>query len=125
MNETVQLTLDSKLVEELKQATSQDGTSIDSIFADLALQYLREARDKKLQTEFERYQAMHAELKGKYLGQHVAIFEGRLIDFDLDPMTLDRRIEQRFGQAPILITQVAEKPIREFLVRRPRLVRSR
>ena len=124
MNETVQLTLDSKLVEELKQATSQDGTSIDSVFADLALQYLREARDKKLQTEFERYQAMHAELKEKYLSQHVAIFEGRLVDHDSDVTEMVIRVRQRFGRAPVLITQVDEKPMREFWIRSPRLVRS-
>jgi hypothetical protein len=124
MNTTIQVTLDAKLTEELQKTIAQQGESIEHVFADAARKYLRDVREKKLQAEFERYQTMHAKLKEKYLGQHVAIYQGRLIDHDTDPIALVRRVDQRFGQAPVLITQVGEKPIREFLVRRPRLVRS-
>jgi hypothetical protein len=81
-------------------------------------QSLREVHEQQLRAESARYQAMHAELKGKYLAQHVAIYEGRLIDHDTDAMTLVRRVEKQHGQAPVFITQVDNKPIREFLVRR-------
>ena len=124
MNETIQVTLDSNLIEELKQTTARAGVSVESVFADLAQQYLREARDQKLQAEFERYQALHAELRAEYLDQHVAIYEGQLVDHDTDVSALLKRVRARFGRAPVLITQVGEKPMREFVIRSPRLVRS-
>ncbi len=123
MNETIQVTLDSKLVEELRQTTAQQGVSVESVVADLAQQYLREVREKKLQKESEHYLAMHTQLKEKYLGQHIAIHEGQLVDHDSDVTALIKRLRQRYGRTPIFVAQIDEKPIREFVIRSPRLVR--
>lgn len=122
MTTTIEVPLDPDLVEALRQITAEQGVSLKSVLSDLVRNYVREARREKIGAESERFQAMHAELKKKYLGQHVAVHEGQVVDHDSDPRALVRRIRQRFGRAPILVTQVEEKPVREFVIRSPRLV---
>ncbi len=119
-----QVPLDAKLAESLRQAAIQQGANLEDVLNDLVQKYLREVRREKLRVEFEHYQAMHAELKPSYFGQHVAIHEGKLVDHDLDPAALVRRVRERFGRIPVLITQVEDEPIQEYVIRSPRLVRS-
>ena len=123
MDTTIQIKLDTELAESLKQVSAQEGVSVDAAIQELARKYIREARDKIINREFEHYVAKHADLKAKYLGQHVAIHNGEVVDHGDDAMALVRRVRQRFGQTPILVTQVEEKPIPEFIIRSPRLVR--
>ena len=119
-----QVPMDAKLAESLQQVAAERGKPLEAVMNDLARKYLREARREVIKAEFEHYLAMHTELKAKYLGQHVAIHEGRLIDHDSDPMALAHRVRQRYGYIPILITQVSEQPRHEYVIRSPRLVRS-
>ncbi len=97
------------------------GASVEDVMNNLVRQYLREVRHEKLLVEFEHYQAMHAELKAKYLNQHVAIHDGQLVDVDADANVLLRRVRDRFGDTPVLIMQVEDEPIREYVFRSPRL----
>jgi hypothetical protein len=119
-----QVPLDAKLAESLRQAAAEQGTNLEDVLNELVEKYLREVRRENLRIEFEHYASMHAELKASYLGQHVAIYEGRLVDHDPDASALVRRIRQRFGRAHVLITQVEDEPIPEYMIRSPRLVRS-
>ena len=125
MNTTIQVTLDAELASSLKETSEQQGLNVEAVLVDFARQYVREARRKKLQAEFANYQRMHPQLKTQYLGQHVAIYEGRVIDDDADALALAQRIRRRFGHIPILIIQVSEQPLREFVIRSPRLVEVR
>jgi hypothetical protein len=119
-----QIHMDAKLAESLQQAAEQRGANVEEVMNDLARKYVREARREKIRLEFESYQKMHTELKAKYLGQHVAIYSGQLIDHDADVSALVKRIRQQYGREPVLITQVHEQAVREFVIRSPRLVRS-
>ena len=114
MHATIQVTLDSELVEALKEATAQQGTDLEAVFETLARQYLREARRKKIRDEFEQYLVLHAELKAKHLGQHVAIHGGQMVDHDPDPVALVERVRLRFGRVPILFTRVTDEPAGEY-----------
>lgn len=116
-----QISLDANLVESLRQIAAEQGKTLDQVFDDLAQQYIRQARREKIHREQEAYLAMHAELKEKYLGQHVAIHEGKLVDVDPDAGVLLQRVRQRFGRAPVMICEVREQPIPEFVIRSPRL----
>ena len=116
MNATIQVTLDSELVEALKQTTEQQGTDVGAVIETLARQYVREARRQKIRAEFEKYRAMHGELKAKYLGQHVAIHDGQVVDHDADPTALVQRVRVRFGRIPVLVTQVEEESVQEYVI---------
>jgi len=122
MTSTVDVALDAELYESLKKATSEQGTNPEIVLNDLTRQYLRDVRRRKIDEESQAYQAMHPGLKQDYFGQHVAIHNGQLVDHDADAMTLLRRIRQRFGRLPVLITQVEEEPVREYVIHSTQLV---
>lgn len=77
--------------------------------------------DPALQREMQAYIAMHPKLKKTHLGQHVAIYEGRLIDFDQDYDTLTRRIDTQYPEQFVWVSTVEEEPIKTFVFRSPRL----
>ncbi len=124
MNTTIQVTLDSELVEALKQTTEQQGTNVEAVMERLARQYVREARRRKIRAEFEKYRARHGELKAQYLGQHIAFHDGQVVDHDADPTALVQRVRQRFGRLPILFTHVEETPIQEYTIHSTQLTQS-
>lgn len=119
-----QVPMDAKLAQSLQRVADERGASVEDVMNNLVRQYLREVRHEKILAEFEYYQAMHAELKTKYLNQHVAIHDGQLVDVDTDVNALLRRVRERFGDTPVLITQVEEEPVREYVIRSPRLMVS-
>ncbi|MCI0474884.1 MAG: hypothetical protein L0Y55_01435 [Anaerolineales bacterium] len=118
-----QVSLDSNLVESLRQIAAEKGKTLDQVFDDLAQQFLRAEREARLQREQAAYRILHPELKIKYLGESVAIYNSALIDHDADVMALVRRVRQRFGNAPVLFCEVEEEPERVYVIRSPRLER--
>jgi len=121
MQAVLNIKLDVELVENLERATAAQGVTIDQVMDELARKYLAAARRQAIDREFERYQALHAELKTKFLGENVAIYQGQLVDHDPDAMELVRRVHQQFGSAPVLVTLVRENAVQEFIVKSPRL----
>jgi hypothetical protein len=119
-----QVSLDANIVESLRQVAAEKGMTLDQVLGESAQEYIRQARRIKLRREQEAYRAMHAELKQKYLGQSVAIYNGELVDHDADALALLRRIRQQFGSAPVLFCEVEDKPDKEYVIRSPRLEKS-
>ena len=124
MTSIAQVPLDSELAESLREIANKQGQSFERVLDDLVWQYVRQARREKISHECRYYERMHSTLKEEYLGQHVAIHEGQLVDHDVDPMALAQRIRERYGRIPVLVTRVSEEPFPEFSIRRPRLVQS-
>ena len=119
-----QIPIDSDLVASLEEVAQQQGESVEDVVAGLVQQYLRQARREKIRQETEWYQKMHTELKKTYLGQQVAIHKRQVVDHDEDITALVQRVRQKYGRIPILITQVHDKPVPEFIIRRPQLLQS-
>ena len=124
MTSTIQVPLNPDLAESLREIADKQGQSLENVLDDLVRQYVRQARREKISRECRHYERMHSILKEEYLGQHVAIHEGQLVDHDVDPMVLSQRIRERYGRVPVLVTRVSEEPFPEFSIRRPRLVQS-
>ena len=83
-----------------------------------------EQQAEKIAQEQGAYEAQHATLYHKFVGQFIAIHEGTVVDHDVARVTLSRRIRATYGKQPILITPVLAKPQRVFRVSRPRLIKS-
>lgn len=109
------------LLEPLRQQAEQQGISLDDFVNTLLSQHLTQTRREKLLAEFEIFQAQHATLRARYLGEYVAMREGQVIDHDLDCRALHLRVRSYYGRAPILIAQVTDKPVQEIIIRSPRL----
>lgn len=122
MNTTIQLTMDAELVETLERTTTAQGVALNQVMADLARKYVAEARRKAIAREFEAYKDMHATLVKKYLGEHVAVYEGKLIDHDSDATQLVKRVHEQYGRAPILFVQVEPSPEPELITHSTHIV---
>ncbi len=71
--------------------------------------------------EMEAYIALHPALKANYMGQHVAILDGQLIDHDSDPAALYERIAARYPDRFVWLTAVEEEPLATVKFRSPRI----
>ena len=73
-----------------------------------------EERQSAMRREEAAYQAMHDELYENYPGQHVAIFQGQLVDRDEDSVALYRRIRQKYPGEFVLMTPVRREPVETY-----------
>lgn len=56
---------------------------------------------------------MHDELLKKYQGQHVALYQGQVVDHDEDASRLERRVREQFNWVPVLVAPVRPGPRRD------------
>jgi len=107
------------LRETLEKSAEQESRSVDEIVNEAVGLYLRERQRAKLDKEISAYEAMHAELRLKYLGQWVAMHDQELVDHDPDGSALYQRIRAKYGKTSVLIRQVMQQPIEEVWIRTP------
>jgi hypothetical protein len=77
-------------------------------------------QEEAMERERQAYIAMHPKLKKKYLGKHVAIFGGQLVDQDDDYAALYARIDKKYPNEFVWLTTVREEPIRTATLFSPR-----
>jgi hypothetical protein len=80
--------------------------------------------DNEVEREKAAYFALHQVLWQKYPGQHVAIYNGELVDHDTDGVALSKRVYQRYPDQFVLIRQVEQEPDRVLYFRSPRFEAS-
>jgi hypothetical protein len=111
------------LVEELEQVAAAQNTTPEELLNKAVSQFLYKVALEKMKAETAAYERMHAQLVKDHLGEHVAIHNGELVDYDRDLLALRKRIRQRFGRMPILLREVTpERKLRELIIRRPQLM---
>ena len=99
-----------------------DRTQPAERIVEMAVQlYLDKLDADAIHVETEAFWAMHAELVTQYVNQHVAIYGSEVVDHDPDARRLEARIRERFGAAPVLITQVTPQARRDLRWRGGRL----
>jgi len=96
------------LYERVQIAAQECQASVDDLFAWAIRRYLWNLDRRKISAESQVYRQRHAELKDRYLGQYIAMHNGQVVDHDPDFQTLYRRIRQRFGRTPVMITLVED-----------------
>ena len=82
-----------------------------------------EAIDAAADREMNAYIAMHPELRARFLGKHVAVYEGQLVDMDDDYEALYLRIDKKYPDQYVWLTTVREEPIPTLIFRSPRILR--
>jgi hypothetical protein len=60
------------------------------------LAYPSHPNREAMRNEINAYHRMHASLVSTYLGQYVAVFEGKVVDHDTDPIALPKRMKTTF-----------------------------
>ena len=109
---------------ELVPVAAQEDKNVEELVNEVLRRYLWEARERQMDREMEAYRAMHTELKQRFQGQYLAIYNRAVIDSDADRITLSKRVRQQYGHAVVFITQVAQEPERELMMRSPRFERG-
>ncbi|MEI2611762.1 MAG: DUF5678 domain-containing protein [Candidatus Promineifilaceae bacterium] len=84
---------------------------------------VEEEIDAAADREMNAYIAMHPELKAKFLGKHVAVHGGQLVDMDDDYEALYLRIDKKYPDQYVWLTTVREEPIPTLTFRSPRILR--
>lgn len=131
MSAEVSVTLSKALSARVRQFAQQQQEEIVAVVERLLNEALPESLaaadwldlsepDEGADAEMQAYLAMHPWLKEHYLGKHVAIYHGQLVDVDEDFDALFDRIDQAYPNQFVWISKVGEEPIETFTIRSPR-----
>ena len=75
----------------------------------------------RISAEAQNWYARPDRDRQPYLGQHVAVLAGQVVDYDADRIALYQRIQKKYPDTPVLITTAEARRPREFLVLSPHL----
>ncbi len=80
------------------------------------------AWQRDIEQESDAFKRLHPELLKTMPGEFAAIYQGQLVDHDVDQMVLFQRIETAYPGQPVLIRQVRPEVEQTIMVRSPRVV---
>ncbi|MCL4871866.1 MAG: hypothetical protein KJ063_23145 [Anaerolineae bacterium] len=75
--------------------------------------------DPDVEREKAAYIRLFPQLHKQYYGHYVAVHQGQLVDHDIDYGTLVERIEERYPDVFVWLTQVEDEPIGTMTIRSP------
>ena len=78
-------------------------------------------KNEMLLREQKAFEAIHVDLLANYLGQYVAMMDGKVIDHDQNQYELWLRIDKSFRDMPVLIKPVLSDPVERYMRRSPRI----
>lgn len=111
--------------QKLAQSRQEDVKEVIVAVLDEGLPPSEEtATDDAANREMAAYIALHPQLKKDFFGKHVAILNGKLIDYDDDFAALYQRIDQKYPDTFVWLTTVREEPIQTLYFRSPRFIKD-
>ena len=102
------VTVAPELYQRIEQAAEQQHLKAEEVLGEALRQYLWELDRRQISEEAQRYRQQYAALKLQYLGQHIAMLNGQVVDHDVDFLALRQRIRQHYGPRPVMMTYVDE-----------------
>ncbi len=109
------------LVWQVERLADRITQPVEHVLELAVRRYFDVMEQETIHDETEAFWAMHAQLRGQYAGQYVAVYRGSVVDHDGDVSRLERRMRERFGLLPVLIAPVEPAPSRELQWRGGRL----
>jgi plasmid stability protein len=77
--------------------------------------------EDKIRREAEAWRTQAQAERSRYLGEFVAVHEGRVVDHDPDRRQLYLRVREKWGTIPILITSAEASAPREYRILSPQI----
>jgi hypothetical protein len=113
MKKQIKLSLPEAVYEQAISIADATKQPLDKVFEDALEQVFSrfpqyEKHDEMAQ-EVEAYKAMHPSLVDTYLGQYVAVFQGKVIDYDGDVVSLSQRINASLPNQIVLFAGWSQK----------------
>lgn len=127
MDKQITLSIPESMYDQIAQLAQVRRRPIADIVTETILQslpniYVHPDR-AAMQRESAAFHALITELQASYAGQFVAIHQGKVIDHDIDPVALVKRINRDYSDQVVLIKQVTRQPAETLRFRSPRLTR--
>jgi predicted transcriptional regulator len=102
------------LIKRVEALASEGTQPAEQILEEAVRTYLDEIERQAIQAETQAFWAMHEELLQSYPGEHVALYQGQVVDHDASAASLEKRVRERFGILPVLIAPVRPGPRRDL-----------
>jgi hypothetical protein len=116
MVEQVTISIPQTLYRRARDLARNRNRPVDDVLAELLDQALPpdengeiDDEETAVKQEMQAYIILHPMLKEKYLGQHVAIYGGKLIDADPDYGELYQRIDAQYPDQFVWLATVEEE----------------
>ncbi len=133
MSATVTLTFPDQFYERAKQLARQRHLELEPLLVDeitkvilaktesedYESEELTYEPDAAVEQEKAAYTALFPFLRQHYLGKHVAIYHGKLVDHDVDYGALYQRIDESYPNDFVWIDTVGEEPLETITLRSP------
>jgi len=124
MSTQVLLELPDDIYRQVKRVAAHTQQAVADVLLDSIARSFApfpiDPRRAEMSRNGEAFVAMHPALMKEYLGQTVAIWEGRLVDADVDPVALLQRVRQNYPNRVVLRRKVEQQPERQLQIRHPR-----
>ena len=101
---------------ESENGGGQIRQSTDELFVDWG------NKPTQIDLEQQSFVAQHDALLQAYAGQYIAMFQGSVVDHDMDRVALSLRVRKQYGNQPVLITLVRPETLQDIVIRSPRLL---
>lgn len=94
------------LIWQIEQLAEQTAQPVETVLATAVEAYLDQLEREGIQAETRAFWSMLDQILEDYSGQHVAIYEGKVVDHDKEASCLEQRVRQHYGSRPVLIAPV-------------------
>ncbi len=129
MIEQITISIPQTLYRRARDLARRRNQSVDDVVVELLDDALppdqKEGVDDEetaVNQEMQAYITLHPMLKEKYLGQHVAIYGGQLVDVDKDYGVLYQRVDAQYPDQFVWLATVEEEAMPTLTFRSPRLI---
>jgi hypothetical protein len=128
MAEQISVPIPKPIYQRIQQFANRHNQPLADALAELLDQSLppttelKADEDAAVEREMEAYIALHPRLKEKHLGQHVAIYGGKLIDADEHYGALYQRIDAQYPDEFVWLATVEEEAMPTLIFCSPRLL---
>lgn len=90
---TIQLKKPS-LVEQIKRLAADRAQPTEEVLETAVQAHRDRLEQEAIHAETETFWDLHEELVQKYLGEHIALYRGEVVDHDEDVSRLEKRVHQ-------------------------------
>jgi len=126
MSIQILVTLPDPVYQQAQKVAQSTPRDVQEFLTEVITQNLQpfpvhENREDMLR-EFEAFKMLHPQLVNQFKGQYVAIFKGQMVDHDVDPVALLKRVKEHHPGKTVLQRKVEDNPDPVLWFRSPRLM---
>lgn len=116
-----QIAIQDQTFSQLAHVAEAQNVSADDLAEQIIREHLRATARQRMAQEMDAYRVKHGQLMANYAGQYIAMYEGQVVDQDSDLPNLVVRMDERYPDETVLITQVTSAADETLTFRSPHI----